>query len=383
MHESRSVVFAGGGTGGHLYPALALAEALVSLRPDVAPFFIGATRGIEARVLPERGVPHALLPVRGVARGRILENLSVGPALLRSMERTRELFRCLRPELVVVTGGYAAAPAGLMAALGGIPLAIQEQNAYPGWTTRGLSRWAEQIHLGFPEAEQRLPRAARAVVVDRGNPIRDIPEVHDRARALGEAGYDPKRRLVLVVGGSQGSAALNGLLSECAAGIAEGGWAVPADVQILWATGPRHFDDIHDALPRAGVPEWLHMVPYIEDMPQLLPLASLAVSRAGAMTTSEFLAAGVPSILVPLPSSAAGHQAKNAEALEAAGAALVADEVATCAADVWRTMTDLLSDTVRLASMSDAARVRARPAAARDIAEDLSRLLPPMHGGAS
>lgn len=381
MHESRSVVFAGGGTGGHLYPALALADALVALRPDVEPFFVGATRGIEARVLPERGVPHQLLPVRGVARGRVLENLGVAPALLRSLGSTGALFRRLRPELVVVTGGYAAAPAGVMAALAGVPLAIQEQNAFPGWTTRGLSRWAQQIHLGFPEAEAHLPRAARSVVVDHGNPIRPFPEVGDRARALGEAGYDPTRRLVLVVGGSQGSAALNGIFTQCAAGIAEGGWSCPQNVQILWATGPRHFESIHDTLTALDVPDWLHVVPYVEDMPKLLPLASVAVSRAGAMATSEFLAAGLPSILMPLPTAAAGHQAKNAEALEAAGAAIVADEARTSAEGLWRMLTDLISDEAGLASMADAALSRARPSAAVDIAADLARLLPPMSGG--
>jgi UDP-N-acetylglucosamine--N-acetylmuramyl-(pentapeptide) pyrophosphoryl-undecaprenol N-acetylglucosamine transferase len=132
-----------------------------------------------------------------------------------------------------------------------------------------------------------------------------------------------------------------------------------------------------------NVPDWLHVVPYIEDMPRLLPLASLAVSRAGAMATSEFLAAGLPSLLMPLPTAAAGHQTKNAEALEAAGTAIVADEAGTSAEALWRILTDLLSDEAELASMAAAALSRARPSAALDIAADLAGLLPPMRGGTS
>lgn len=377
MHESRSVVFAGGGTGGHLYPALALADALVAVRPDVEPFFVGAERGIEARVLPERGMPHELMPVRGFARGRILENLGVAPALVHSLERTARLFRRLGPELVVVTGGYAAASAGAMAALGGIPLVIQEQNAFPGWTTRALSRWARQIHLGFPEAARRLPRAAREAVLDRGNPIRPVETASDRAAGLREAGYDPNRRLVLVVGGSQGSAALNRFLHECVVGIVEGGWTLPHDVQILWATGPSHFEALRESVEWLGPLEWLQVVPYVEDMPSLLPLASLAVSRAGAMTTSEFHAAGLPAVLIPLPSSAEGHQARNAEALEAAGAAIVAEEASTTAEQLLGSVVHLLSDDAALAAMASAAVARARPFAAHDIAVDLARLLAP------
>jgi len=151
-------VFSGGGTGGHLYPALALAEALAALRPDLRLFFVGARRGVEARILPERGLDHLLLPVRGFRRGRFLENLAVFWALLRSLAITGQLFSELRPGIVVVTGGYAGGPAGLVAGIMGIPLALQEQNAHPGLTTRVLSRWSRQLHLAFPEA--RRPRPA-------------------------------------------------------------------------------------------------------------------------------------------------------------------------------------------------------------------------------
>ena len=185
MHEGPAVVFAGGGTGGHLYPALALADELVRQRPDVRLFFLGARRGIEARVLPERSLEHRLLPVRGVRRGEWWSNLGVPFALASSLATTFGVHRRIRPELVVVTGGYAGAPAGLVAALMGTPLVLQDQNAWPGVTTRFLSRWAAQVHLAFAEALPELPTRAQKVALVSGNPIRALPDdPPDRRDAL-------------------------------------------------------------------------------------------------------------------------------------------------------------------------------------------------------
>ena len=228
MHEGPVVVFAGGGTGGHLYPALALADELVRQRPDARPFFLGARRGIEARVLPERSLDHQLLPVRGVRRGEWWSNLGVPFALASSLATTVGVHRRVRPELVVVTGGYAGAPAGLVAAVMGTPLVLQEQNAWPGVTTRFLSRWAAQVHLAFAEALAELPARARKVARVSGCPIRALPEdVPDRRDVLLGMGLEPQRRLLLLIGGSQGSLALNELMLEAARAVSRGGACVP------------------------------------------------------------------------------------------------------------------------------------------------------------
>ena len=150
------VLFAGGGTGGHLYPALALAEAMTQERRDLAVYFVGARRGVEAQVLPKRGVPHLLLPFEPLRRERVGQNWRLVPSVLRSTAGLARLFRSVKPDLVVGTGGYASGPACAWAVLTGVPMALQEQNAWPGLTTRWLSRWARQVHLGFPEAEARL-----------------------------------------------------------------------------------------------------------------------------------------------------------------------------------------------------------------------------------
>jgi UDP-N-acetylglucosamine--N-acetylmuramyl-(pentapeptide) pyrophosphoryl-undecaprenol N-acetylglucosamine transferase len=394
-------VFSGGGTGGHLYPALALAEALTGLRPDVRPFFVGAQRGLEARILPEKGLDHLLLPVRGFERGAmrgrggvlggalsaLVRALGVLDGLARSLAATGEAFSRLRPSLVVVTGGYAGGPAGLMAGLMGIPLALQEQNAWPGVTTRILSRWSRQVHLAFPEAVEALPRRARSRTRVSGNPIRvpisgDLPADAPRG-ALGQSaedrahfGLDPASRVVLVVGGSQGARGVNGAVLEAVRGVAEGSLQRPKDLQLLWATGPRNQEEVEGELQRLGRPAWVRALGYIHDMPRALRCAALAVSRAGAMATSEFLAWGVPSILVPLPTAAADHQAQNAESLARAGAAVHLPEAELSGASLWAAVTALLEAPEELAAMRKASLERGRPEATRQIAAALAALLP-------
>lgn len=372
MHDGlHTVVFSGGGTGGHLYPALALADALRELRPDIRTVFLGAERGIEARILPELGREHILVPVRGVARGvGVVRNLGVPWALLRSLLRARAWFRAQRPELVVVTGGYAGMPAGMMAGIMGIPLALQEQNALPGVTTRFLSRRASQIHVAYPEAVDRLPGAARPAVRVNGNPVR-VPAPRGRERARTDLGLDPDRTTVLVTGGSQGSLALNRAVLEMVRLLD----AEPPAWQLLWVTGPKHEAATREALGERSRP-WLHLRGYLNDMPAAMEGADLAVSRAGAMTTSELLAWGLPAILVPLPTAAEDHQAVNARALEAAGCAVHLPQSAADGARLLAELRRLLGDAEGLGAMSRRARERGQPEAAARIAEALSLLVP-------
>lgn len=385
------VVFSGGGTGGHLYPALALAEALQELRPDVRPVFLGARRGVEARVLPERGAEHLLVPIRGVARrGGVLGNLGVPWAVLRSLAATYRWFRSLRPELVVVTGGYASAPAGFVARLRGIPLVLQEQNAVPGLTTRLLARGAREIHVAYPEAVDRLPEGARSRAVVSGNPVRP-PRTRGRDDARRTLGLNPALPTLLVVGGSQGSRALNRAVTEMVRGAATPGTGDPGagtiaapSFQLLWSTGPRHLDTVQTSLLElGGCPSWVHPVGYIHDMGAALEAADLALSRAGAMATSEFLAWGLPALLVPLPTAAAGHQARNAAALEDAGCALHLPEGSLTGELLLARVRELLAHPDRLSAMGGRARERGRPDAARQIARMLLQHLPPPSGAST
>lgn len=377
MHEDPRLVvlFSGGGTGGHLYPALALASALVALRPDVRPFFVGSERGLESRVLAERGIEHVLLPVRGFARGDALSNWRVVSALGHSLRRVGSLFRTLSPELAVLTGGYASGPAGIVAALRRVPLALQEQNSVPGLTTRVLARWAQQIHLAFPEAAVHLPKRARGRVHVSGNPI-DKPLPVERTEARVALGLRPDGFVVLVVGGSQGSAALNRGVLDAVRLVVRGERPSLAGLQVLWSTGVGHAAEVGRALADAGSPDWVHTVDYIQAMPHALAAADLAISRAGAMSTSEFLGWGLPSVLVPLPTAAANHQEHNALALAAAGAAVHLPERELTGERLWSTIEGLAGDPLRLEEHRKAARERGRPESARRIATSLVGLLP-------
>ena len=374
------VVLSGGGTGGHLYPGLAIADALRELRPDVRVVFVGARRGIEARVLPERGEEHVLLPVQGVDRAHPLRSWRALTGLATALSRVGRLFAELRPEAVVVTGGYAGAPAGIVAGLTGVPLVLQEQNSIPGAVTKLLTRWATRVHVAFPDVIDRLPVARERARVS-GNPVRPVAS-GGREVARAALGIPSDARLVLVAGGSQGSLALNRVVSEAVRGVWTGSLERPAELRVLWSTGPKHIDAVSSLLTECESPEWIHAVPYIDDMPTALAAADVAVCRAGAMSTAELLNQGLPSILVPFPYAAADHQMHNARSLERAGVAVVAPESELTGASLWGEIGSLLTAPDRLDAMRRAAQSLARPDAAREIAADVASLLPSARGDA-
>lgn len=369
------VLFAGGGTGGHLYPAIALAEALQRDHADIDVHFVGARRGVEARVLPNEGKPHTLLPFEPLRRSAVWQNWRLVPSMLQSARGLRRLFQDYKPELVVGTGGYASAPACMWALMHRIPIAVQEQNSHPGLTTRTLSRWASQIHLGFPEARRYIKPGKHTEVTALGNPIRPPDATIDRNEARGRFGLRTDTVVVLVVGGSQGSRAINeALLQAISAQTSRPAGPHAPRPEILWATGPNHIESINSRLPESAR-SWVKTTGYISNMPDALAAADVAVSRAGAMGTAELLAWGIPSVLIPLPTAAADHQTHNARALAEAGAAIMLVEREVTAEKLWRDLEQLIADDALRSKMTAAALDRARPQAAEDIAERLNALL--------
>lgn len=374
------VVLAGGGTGGHLYPALAIADALREARPDVRVLFVGARRGLEARVLPERGEEHVLLSVYGIDRTRILGSWRAFTGLAAALVRVARLFRARRPEVVVVTGGYAGASAGIVAGLMGIPLVLQEQNSWPGAVTKLLTRFAQRIHVAYPEAIRRMPVGESRCVVS-GNPVRP-PSTMDRPAARAVFGVPDDVLLVLVTGGSQGSLALNRCVTAYVEAVERQELPRPDVLHLLWVTGTKHFEPVDAAVAAIGRPAWVHTLAYADNMPAALVAADAALSRAGAMTTAEFLNQGLPAILVPLPTSAEDHQMFNARALEAAGAARVVPEPELTPGRLAVEVGDLASHPEVLDRMRASAIERARPDATRRIAADVATFLPPLRRAA-
>lgn len=357
------VLLTGGGTGGHLYPALNLADALRRRDPSVELHYLGARRGVEARVLPDRDLPYRLLPMQPIHRSRPWRNwrlLVATPAVLTGVARA---FRAWRPDLVVGTGGYASGPALAWARLTGRATALQEQNARPGLVTRWMAPRVDQIHLGFPEALERLSPGPETAVFTFGNPV--------AAAGAASRTFDwPDGRIVLVAGGSQGAAGLNRrLLADLEAA---SGW--PEGVSLVWITGPAHLEAVRRSVEVLPWSDRIRLVPWIEDLGSQLDRVSLAVARAGAMFVSELAAAGVPAILVPFPGAAGDHQHVNARSLAEAGAAVVRDESALAAGDLWGSASELLGDPERLRRMADAAAGRGAPDAADRIAAELLAL---------
>jgi UDP-N-acetylglucosamine--N-acetylmuramyl-(pentapeptide) pyrophosphoryl-undecaprenol N-acetylglucosamine transferase len=372
---SPRILFAGGGTGGHLYPALALADAFQRMEPRTEVFFVGARRGVEARVLPERAVPHVLLPFEPIRRDRPWQNWRLVPAMFGSLAGLARAFRSFQPDLVVGTGGYASGPAVGWGILTGLPTAVQEQNSFPGLTTRWVAPRTRQIHLAFPEARGYLKPGPRTEVFELGNPIQPPDPSISREQAREHFGLG-SGVVALIVGGSQGARPINDALLADLAAVADGTLPPHSEgFELLWATGPSNYDGVAAQIATMDVSTWVHVVPYIERMPYALAAADLAVSRAGAMALAELCAWGIPSILVPFPHAAANHQHHNAVALDQAGAAIVVPESELAGGRLWTELTGLAASPQRRSTVAERARGRGRPDAADRIVEALAKLL--------
>ena len=377
MTEARRprILFAGGGTGGHLYPALALAEAFEQREGGAEVMFVGAKRGVEARVLPQRGVNHRLIRFEPIRRSKIWRNWRLVPAFASILWGVPATVRRFKPDLIIGTGGYASGPVVAWGILRRIPTAVQEQNSVPGLTTRWLASRVRQIHLAFPEALAHLSPGERTEVFELGNPIRppDPTISRDEARAKFGLGSGP---VVLVVGGSQGAQPVtDALLRDLERYTSSDVTPPESGLQILWATGPANYDAIAAELSRLRLSGWVKAVPYINEMPYALAASDLAVSRAGAMALAELCAWGIPSILVPFPFAAANHQLHNARALADAGAAVMLEETELSPGRLWSEMVTLAGDAGRRSQLAERARERGHPNAASKIVEHLSTLI--------
>ncbi len=360
------IVFAGGGTGGHLYPAIAIARALLKINPDVRPFFIGARRGIERDVLPGTGYDHELLELHPIYRANPLHNWKTIRGAIGAWRELTRIVKREQPRIVVGTGGYAMGLATAHALVHGIPVVQQVADSHPGVTARLVARWSREIYLGFPEAAPLIKARRDAEVVDVGNPIEPPPDPRpERANARELWGFPREGGRVLVVfGGSQGARAVN----EALAGwIARG---LPSSLHIVWATGKGNYE-AHRLLDS----ERVRVVPYLSPISEAYAACDLAIARSGAISTAELCAWGIPMILIPLPTAAADHQTSNARALEGAGAAVHIRQADLTPERLEREVMDLLGNETRLAAMARGALTRSRPDAAATIARRILTLV--------
>lgn len=352
------IVFAGGGTGGHLYPGLAIARAVQRIRPDIQPFFIGARRGVERDVLPTTGYPFVLLDLHPLYRSDPWNNWRTVVGMVTAWRGIGRAFREERPALVVGTGGYAAVAALAYAVARGIPIVEQTGDSLPSLTARLFSRWAREVYLSFPESGKHLKVRSSDALVDTGAPIEPPPvDRPDRAAARAAWRFPANHRVVLVYGGSQGSLAINTAVRE---------WihvGLPPDTSLIWGTGRKTYEQFADLES-----ERVRVKPYLSPVADAYAAADLAVARAGTMTLAELFAWHIPAVLIPLPTAAADHQTLNARTLEQAGAAIHLPQSELSRATLGATVGALLQDDRRMRALASAAASRARPHAAAEIA---------------
>jgi UDP-N-acetylglucosamine--N-acetylmuramyl-(pentapeptide) pyrophosphoryl-undecaprenol N-acetylglucosamine transferase len=345
-----------------VYPAIAIADAIRARRPEARIVFAGTQDRLEATAVPNAGYALHHITVSGFQRELSVRNLSFPVQLVKGLMQSWRLVGAIEPDVAVGTGGYVSGPVLLAARLRGCPILIQEQNAYAGVTNRLLAFLASRIHLAFPEAREWVP-AGRATV--SGNPVRKALTQIDVSEARHVLDIPGDARVLLVFGGSLGSAAINRAIEANLD-------AILGDdtVHVIWQTGSRYYDDIHERIPDRPR---LRVMKYIERMDRAYAAADLALCRAGAITCSELMVTGTPAVLVPSPNVVADHQTKNARAMERAGAAEVLLE-----SDLNKQLADrvraLLADHATRRQMADAARSEARPGAADDIAADILAL---------
>jgi UDP-N-acetylglucosamine--N-acetylmuramyl-(pentapeptide) pyrophosphoryl-undecaprenol N-acetylglucosamine transferase len=360
------ILISGGGTGGHIYPALAIANAWMDKHPDSEILFVGAQGKMEMQKVPEAGYSIKGLPVAGLQRKLTLANLSFPIKLWRSLRMASKIVKEFQPQLVVGVGGYASGPVLYAAQNKGIPTLLQEQNSYAGLTNKLLAKKAAKICVAYPDMERFFPKEKLKLT---GNPVRkDLLDLAGkREQGIEVFGLDPNRKTVFVLGGSLGARTLNQAMLKHMGDLEKEGY------QVLWQSGKFYFKDMEVALEKAGLTH-IHLREFIREMDLAYAAADVIVSRAGALSVSELCLVGKPVIFIPSPNVAEDHQTKNANACVKQGAAvLLAD--ADAVGKFKEYIDDLLQHEDKAQSLATAIKKLAMPDAANALVQELELLL--------
>lgn len=315
MKENLRIIISGGGTGGHIFPAVSIANAIKELQPNTEILFVGAEGRMEMHRVPAAGYPIKGLPVAGFDRKNLLKNIPVLIKLFKSQRLARKIVKDFRPHAAVGVGGYASGPTLKVAGSMGIPTLLQEQNSYAGVTNKLLAKQAKKICVAYEGMDRFFDKSK---IILTGNPVRQGLLNHSiqREEAISSFGLDPQKKTVLILGGSLGARTINQCLMANLDKVKSSG------VQFIWQTGKIYIEEARKAVAQAGELPMLHVTDFISDMATAYSAADLVISRAGAGSISEFCLLQKPVILVPSPNVAEDHQTKNALALVNKNAAL-------------------------------------------------------------
>ncbi|MEG0798006.1 MAG: undecaprenyldiphospho-muramoylpentapeptide beta-N-acetylglucosaminyltransferase [Acidaminococcaceae bacterium] len=363
------IILSGGGTGGHIYPAVTIADYLKKINPEAEITFVGTREGLEKDIVPRYGYPLEFIEVAGFKRKLSWDTVASCGKLLVGLNEARTLLNKIKPDLVIGTGGYVCGPILLWAALQGIPTCIQEQNAMPGVTNKILAHFVKKVFLGYAEGAKFFGGKAEKIVT--GNPIRKEILAADRATGLAKWKLSPQKTTLLVAGGSRGAQSINNAMALVVTALAG-----RSDVQVLVATGEVGYRDFTKKVEKKVLlSDNIKVFPYLHEMPLALAVADLAVFRAGAVGLAELMAKGIPSILIPYPYATANHQEYNARAIERAGAATVILDQQLTGSVLLARIEELLQKKDKLQTMQAAAQALGKPEAGANIARQALALI--------
>lgn len=367
MKKEYRIIISGGGTGGHIFPALSIADTIRSKHPEAKILFVGADNRMEMQRVPDAGYDIIGLPIAGFDRKNLLKNLKVLWLIFKSQRMAKKIIKEFAPQVAVGVGGYASGPTLKMAASMKIPTLIQEQNSYAGVTNKILSKRAKMICVAYDGMERFFPHEKIKLT---GNPVRKslLDMRANRKDAINSMGLDENRKCILIVGGSLGARSINeGVMANIEL-IREN-----KDIQFVWQTGKLYFEEMKERAAAAGKPDNLIITDFVSNMANALSAANLVVSRAGAGSISEFALIGKAVILVPSPNVSEDHQTKNAMALVEKDAAIyVAD--AKVKEELIAKAIETVNDDARIATLETNIEKLGKPNAAEDIANEVIML---------
>ena len=366
MEKELRVIISGGGTGGHIFPAISIANAIRELRPDASIVFVGALGRMEMQRVPQAGYDIIGLPIQGFDRKNLLKNVKVLYMVWKSQRKARQIIKDFKPHVAVGVGGYASGPLLNKAAAMGIPCLIQEQNSYAGVTNKLLAKKVQKICVAYEGMERFFPQEK---IMLTGNPVRQalLQSKVTREEALQAFGLDSSRKTILLVGGSLGARTINESVMQHLADIEASG------MQFIWQTGKYYSQQIAEELKQKGQPQNLKVMDFITDMAAAYRAADLVISRAGASSISEFCLIGKPVILVPSPNVAEDHQTKNAMALVKRDAAIYVSD-AEAPERVIALAIETVKDDARLNTLSENILTLGLPNSAKVIADAVVEL---------
>lgn len=360
------IIVSGGGTGGHIYPALALIEAIKQKDPQAEVLYVGTHRGLESRIVPDAGISFKTIEIQGFKRSLSLDNFKTIYLFLKSVHDSKRIIKDFKPDVVIGTGGYVCGAVVYAAARLKIPTMIHEQNSVAGVTNKFLARFVDKIGICFEDARNDFP--ARKVVFT-GNPrAQQVANMQPTGR-LTEYGLDPEKPTVMIFGGSRGARPIN------EASIATLPMFKGVAYQVLFVTGQAHYEKTKIALRDVAVPDNVKVVPYIPDMPQILPEIDCIVGRAGATSLAEITALGIPTILIPSPYVTNDHQTKNALSLVKQDAALMIKEEDLNQKTLFANIQQIMQDEQKRQQMGQNARQAGVPDAANKVIAVLQEIM--------